>query len=70
MEQVFEMSNKLLTRDRKTRERNLRFRTYVVIPLAKKTGIMEFVGDSQAIGEWLKPAHNRYAHLATRRFVG
>lgn len=59
MEQVFEMSNALLRRDRKTRERDLRFRTYVVIPLANKTGIMEFVGDSQAIGDWLKPAHKR-----------
>lgn len=59
MEQVFEMSNKLLTRDRRTKARDLRFRTYKVIPLARKTGIMEFVGNSQAIGDWLKPAHTR-----------
>lgn len=59
MEQVFEMSNKLLRRDRQSKARNLKFRTYVVIPLAKKTGIMEFVGDSKAIGDYLKPAHAR-----------
>ena len=63
MEQVFGMSNKLLERDRKTKMRGLRFRTYVVIPLAQKTGIMEFVGDSQAIGDWLKPAHGRYGKI-------
>ena len=59
MEQVFEMSNTLLSRDRNTRQRNLRFRTYNVIPLAQKTGIMEFVGASMGIGDWLKPAHQR-----------
>ncbi|ORX39340.1 hypothetical protein BD324DRAFT_619326 [Kockovaella imperatae] len=63
MEQVFEMSNALLSRDRKTRERSLRFRTYVVIPLARSTGIMEFVGDSVGIGDWLKPAHHRYGQI-------
>ena len=57
MEHVFEMSNKLLQRDRQSKARALKFRTYVVIPLAKKTGIMEFVGDSKAIGDYLKPTH-------------
>jgi ataxia telangiectasia mutated family protein len=61
MEQVFEMSNAFLSRDRKTKVRDLRFRTYVVIPLTQKTGVLEFVGDSQGIGEWLKPAHARSA---------
>jgi ataxia telangiectasia mutated family protein len=60
MEQVFEMTNKILVRDRQTKARNLLFRTYVVIPLPRRSGLMEFVGDSQAIGEWLKPAHERY----------
>ncbi|KAL7420991.1 Serine/threonine-protein kinase tel1 [Cryptotrichosporon argae] len=60
MEQVFEMTNGLLRRDRKTATRNLRFRTYNVIPLANKTGIIEFVGGTMAIGDWLKDAHTRY----------
>jgi ataxia telangiectasia mutated family protein len=59
MEQVFEMTNRILSRDRKTRARDLRFRRYTVIPLPARSGIMEFVGDSQAIGEFLKPAHTR-----------
>lgn len=57
MEQVFEMTNRILSRDRKTKARELKFRTYTVIPLPNRSGIMEFVGDSQAIGEYLKPAH-------------
>jgi ataxia telangiectasia mutated family protein len=63
MEQVFEMSNKLLSRDRKAKARDLCFRTYVVIPLARKTGVLEFVGNSQGIGDWLKPAHLKYGKL-------
>ncbi|RXK38992.1 hypothetical protein M231_03722 [Tremella mesenterica] len=60
MEQVFEMTNDLLARDRKTKSRNLRFRTYNVIPLWNRTGVIEFVSNGQAIGDWLKPAHERY----------
>lgn len=59
MEQVFELSNKLLSRDRRTKDRKLCYRTYMVVPLAQQTGIMEFVGNSTAIGDWLKPAHHR-----------
>lgn len=59
MQQVFEMSNRLLTRDRKANQRKLHFRTYVVIPLALQSGIIEFVGNTSAIGDWLKPAHIR-----------
>jgi ataxia telangiectasia mutated family protein len=59
MEQVFDMTNRLLKRDRKANIRNLAFRTYTVIPLHSKTGIIEFVGNTQAIGDWLKDAHSR-----------
>ncbi|CAD6591693.1 MAG: Serine/threonine-protein kinase tel1, partial [Tremellales sp. Tagirdzhanova-0007] len=29
----------------------------------QKAGVLEFVGDSQGIGEWLKPAHARYGQV-------
>jgi phosphatidylinositol kinase/protein kinase (PI-3 family) len=61
MEQVFEMTNRILSRDRKTKARDLRFRRYTVIPLPNRSGVMEFVGDSMAIGEYLKPAHTKSA---------
>jgi ataxia telangiectasia mutated family protein len=57
--QVFGIANKILADDRQTKTRNLRFRTYVVIPLAHKSGILEFVA-GQSIGDYLKPAHDRY----------
>jgi ataxia telangiectasia mutated family protein len=59
MEQVFEMTNRILSRDRKTKARDLRFRRYTVVPLPNRSGVMEFVGDSMAIGEYLKPAHTK-----------
>jgi ataxia telangiectasia mutated family protein len=60
MEQVFGMTNNILKRDRQTKARRLNFRTYVVIPLANRSGILEFVAEGISIGDWLKPAHDRY----------
>ncbi|WVQ63855.1 uncharacterized protein L199_002011 [Kwoniella botswanensis] len=60
MEQVFTMTNDLLIRDRQAKARNLRFRTYNVVPLPERTGIIEFVEGTRGIGEWLKPAHMKY----------
>jgi ataxia telangiectasia mutated family protein len=53
------MANDILARDRKTKARELKYRTYIVIPLANKTGILEFVAGGLSLGEWLKPAHIR-----------
>lgn len=60
MEQVFEMTNRLLQRDRRTNVRSLKFRTYHVVHLANRSGIIQFVGNTIAIGDWLKDAHLRY----------
>lgn len=69
MEQVFEMTNRILSRDRKTKARDLRFRRYTVIPLPNRSGVMEFVGDSMAIGEYLKPAHTKSVTAFTSRII-
>lgn len=53
MEQVFSLVNILLEQDSDTRRRNLRMRTYQIIPLRAKTGLMEFVTDSRSIQEVL-----------------
>ncbi|WRT69110.1 uncharacterized protein IL334_006094 [Kwoniella shivajii] len=60
MEQVFTMTNDLLIRDRQAKARSLKFRTYNVVPLPERTGIIEFVEGTKGIGEWLKPAHLKY----------
>jgi ataxia telangiectasia mutated family protein len=61
MEQVFDLVNVVLCRDRETRRRNLRIRSYKVIPLASQAGILEFVGNTIPLSHWLSKAHMKYA---------
>ncbi|KAL2313111.1 Serine/threonine-protein kinase tel1 [Schizosaccharomyces pombe] len=60
MEQVFEQVNGFLRSYRKTSQRNLSMRTYKVIPLALKTGVIEWVQDTIPLGEYLDSAHKVY----------
>lgn len=60
MEQVFEEVSKLLRNHKAARQRNLQVRTYKVVPLAPRSGILEWVPNSIPIGAWLNPAHTRY----------
>lgn len=59
MEQVFDLVNILLRRDRETRRRDLAVRGYQVIPLASQAGILEFVKDTTPLAAWLSDAHIR-----------
>lgn len=69
MEQVFGLVNTLLQRDEATAKRELRFKTYIVLPLANSTGIIEFVPDSIGIGDWLGEAHKRQVFVGLMRTV-
>ncbi|KAG8966808.1 Serine/threonine-protein kinase tel1 [Tulasnella sp. 419] len=60
MEQVFDIVNFVLTRDRQTRRRRLCIRTYKVIPLAPQAGVIEFVRNTVPLSNWLLSAHPRY----------
>ncbi|EEB08562.1 ATM checkpoint kinase [Schizosaccharomyces japonicus yFS275] len=60
MEQVFGQINGLMKRHRATRIRNLQMRTYKVIPLAPKTGIIEWVSNTIPLAVYLEPAHQQY----------
>lgn len=57
MEQVFEKVNTILEKDSATRKRNLRVRTYKAIPLGPKAGIIEYVPNSVALIDIIKPYH-------------
>ena len=59
MEQVFELVNRVLCRDRETRQRDLGIRDYVVVPLGSQAGVLEFVGNTVPLGSWLIRAHAR-----------
>lgn len=57
MEQTFVLINELLDRDVETRRRELRIRTYKVVPLAPDAGILQFVVDTASLSEVLIPAY-------------
>ena len=64
MEQVFESVNYTLGRDEETRKRNLRIRTYKIIPTTPQTGVLEWVDNTATFGTILcaqhDGAHSRY----------
>lgn len=59
MEQVFQLCNKVLQRDRETAKRKLHIRPYKVVPLSPKAGMLEFVTNTTPLGEWLPAAHQK-----------
>ncbi|XP_078258598.1 serine-protein kinase ATM [Rhinoraja longicauda] len=64
MQQVFQMCNSLLEKNSDTRKRKLIIRTYKVIPLSQRSGILEWCAGTMPIGEYLvnpnEGAHKRY----------
>jgi serine-protein kinase ATM len=60
MEQVFEQTSKLLKNHNETRLRNLHIRTYKVLPLSARSGMMEFVQNTISLHDVLIPHHHRY----------
>lgn len=64
MEQVFELVNSVLHRDRETRRRLLGVRDYKVVPLGAQAGLLEFVGNTLPLRSWLGSAHPRWVSPA------
>ncbi|KXN87389.1 Serine/threonine-protein kinase TEL1 [Leucoagaricus sp. SymC.cos] len=60
MEQVFDVVNAVLRRDRQTKRRELSVRGYKVIPLDNQSGLIEFVKNTTPLRNWLTDAHPRY----------
>jgi ataxia telangiectasia mutated family protein len=60
MEQVFDQVSRLLKNHTATRLRNLGIRTYKVLPLSTRSGLMEFVQDTVPLHMWVMPAHEKY----------
>jgi serine-protein kinase ATM len=60
MEQVFGQVSELLQSNRSTRQRNLRVRTYKVLPLTASAGIIEFVPNTIPLHDFLMPAHQKH----------
>ncbi|CAO2655342.1 Nn.00g104060.m01.CDS01 [Neocucurbitaria sp. VM-36] len=60
MEQVFDQVSRLLKNHTATRIRNLGIRTYKVLPLSTRSGLMEFVQNTIPLHLWVMPAHEKY----------
>ncbi|KAH3666684.1 hypothetical protein WICMUC_005501 [Wickerhamomyces mucosus] len=59
MEQVLNKVNIMFRADMETRKRNLRVRTYKVVPLGPQCGIIEFVSNSVSLNDVLRPLHDK-----------
>lgn len=60
LEQVFEMVQLLLDRNKISRANRLRIKTYKVLPLTGKSGVLQWVENSMPMGDWLFKAHSLY----------
>ncbi|EOD44373.1 Phosphatidylinositol 3-/4-kinase catalytic [Neofusicoccum parvum] len=60
MEQVFEHVSELLKNHTATRLRNLNIRTYKVVPLSHRSGVIEFVQNTMPLMNYLDRGHVTY----------
>ncbi|OLL25989.1 Serine/threonine-protein kinase TEL1 [Neolecta irregularis DAH-3] len=60
MEQVFDEVNIVLQRRRETRYRSLTIKTYVVVPLYPRGGLIQWVDNTTALKEYLNSRHHKY----------
>ena len=67
MQQVFGVMNKLFQGDVKTKTKRLNVRTYKVVPLSQRSGIIEWCENTQTFGEYLVGSENEPgAHVTYR----
>jgi ataxia telangiectasia mutated family protein len=69
MQQVFQLVNMLLAKSAETRQRNLRMRTYKVLPLAPCAGLLEWVNDTVPIGTYLVGRPDNHTVGAHFRYI-
>lgn len=71
MQQIFVLVNKLLQGDPSTSKRKLCVRTYNVIPLSQRSGVVEWCEGTRPLGEYLVgtlPKQTTGAHSRFRPF--
>lgn len=66
MQQVFNILNDLLSNSKETKKNRLHIRTYIVVPLSQRSGILEWCSNTIPLNEYLvgynkqAGAHERY----------
>ena len=68
MQQIFVLVNQLLQRDASTSKRKLCVRTYRVIPLSQRSGVVEWCEGTRPLGEYLVGMPPHYANAAHTRY--
>jgi len=76
MQQLFRVTNRLLTSDKECRRRDLQMLTYKVVPLGPGAGLVEFVEGTLTLGQYLvaqgpqgnASAHARYDSVNWKRW--
>ncbi|KAJ3219837.1 hypothetical protein HDU67_009025 [Dinochytrium kinnereticum] len=59
LSKVFSILNVLLKTSKTSEQRNLRLRTYKVIPLADRVGVIEWLENTMPLGECIAQAHSK-----------
>lgn len=60
MQQVFNIMNTMLAQNPKSAERRLQVRTYKVIPFSRRSGMLEWCGNTVPLGNILRDCHSKY----------
>lgn len=60
MEQVFGQTNNFFAKDREAQKRQLAVRTYNVVSLSPKSGVIEFVNNTKSLIDILEPLHREH----------
>jgi ataxia telangiectasia mutated family protein len=63
MEQIFSVVNDLLKQNKQTRTRKMKIRTYSVIPLTSRSGLLEWVSNTIPVGHCWEELRKRYQTL-------
>jgi serine-protein kinase ATM len=58
MQQIFQEMDGVMQRNRETRRRSMRIRTYRVVPLKPQTGVIEWVLETTPLLEYLERTHS------------
>jgi ataxia telangiectasia mutated family protein len=58
MQQIFQQMDGVMKRNRETRRRGMRIRTYKVVPLKPNTGVIEWVLETIPLLEYLDKTHH------------
>lgn len=60
LEQVFSLMNDLFKKHVDAEKRSLKMKTFAVVPLSSRSGVLEWVDGHIPLGDWLIAAHEHY----------